>query len=658
MRRIGIVVNLSLALWFWQAAQHATAAEQVRLVEDGQPRAVIWLAQDASEQLGAAAQTLSDYVARSTGASLHVSKDSNLNELRDAMVFRVVTDPGLPDLDGDGFIIDVQPDGIWIKGSTDWGVEFGVYEFLERFVGVRWLLPGPDGDDVPERKTLDIPVGVLREEPAFFSRQMSGYRGEEQSLWARRNRMHGRVEFHHNLRNLFPPEKYTKSHPDFFPVRKEGEKRYLPPDNSWYDWQPCFSNPETVDEAIKNITAYFKANPDEVSYSLGMNDSNAFCRCPNCLAATGDRTNFVGMRDVSELYYAWCNRVIEGVLKEYPDKYFGCLAYWNTAEPPHKVEVHPRLIAYITYDRMQYAYHPVREREVGVTMAWAKASPTIGWYDYIYGTPYMVPRVWFHTMADYYRFARANGVHALYAEAYPDWGEGPKLYVAFKLQWNPDRDVDALLEEWYERAVGKNAAPHLAAHYAHWEDFWTRRVHAASWFPKKGTTFLHFSDPTYLDAVTPEDIRKSRAWLEAAVAAADPGKRWARAELLLRAFEYYEASYIAFSGDARAAAMPLATESDALRLLDFSTRVLEMAEKRRLIRDDRVLRHPGGLRYPALKGEKWGAKSMQRLAGWIEKSPLLRARVEETATNADSQNVRAAARNLLATDSEEDETGM
>ena len=319
------------------------------------------------------------------------------------------------------------------------------------------------------------------------------------------------------------------------------------------------------------------------------------------------------------------------------------------------------MIAYITYDRMQYAYHPVREREVGVTMAWAKASPTIGWYDYIYGTPYMVPRVWFHTMADYYRFARANGVHALYAEAYPDWGEGPKLYVAFKLQWNPDRDVDALLEEWYERAVGKNAAPHLAAHYAHWEDFWTRRVHAASWFPKKGTTFLHFSDPTYLDAVTPEDIQKSRGWLEAAVAVADPGKRKARAKLLLRAFDYYEASYVAFSGDTRAAAMPLATEDDALRLLDFSARVLEMAEKRQRMvlaefSNHPVLRHPLDIdRYPALKGEKWGAQSMQRLADWIEKHPILRARVEEMAANAESENVRVAAHNLLSYDSEDDE---
>ena len=45
----------------------------------------------------------------------------------------------------------VDPSQVIIAGPTPYGTEFGVYEFLERYVGVRWLMPGPDGEDVPAR---------------------------------------------------------------------------------------------------------------------------------------------------------------------------------------------------------------------------------------------------------------------------------------------------------------------------------------------------------------------------------------------------------------------------------------------------------------------------------------------------------------------------
>ena len=48
----------------------------------------------------------------------------------------------------------------------------------------------------------------------------------------------------------------------------------------------------------------------------------------------GIKLNYLGIRDVSDDYYAWCNAVAERVLEVFPDKWFGCLAYNNVAEPP------------------------------------------------------------------------------------------------------------------------------------------------------------------------------------------------------------------------------------------------------------------------------------------------------------------------------------
>ncbi|MBN2309223.1 MAG: hypothetical protein JXR94_09650, partial [Candidatus Hydrogenedentes bacterium] len=124
------------------------------LVRDGQPAAAVVVAEGAGEPVRRAAELFVATVRESTGAELPV-----VHEPPGAGT-AVFVGPGpwtdaapveQEGLDDDGFDI-LFPDehSILILGPTDYGTEFGVCEFLERFVGVRWLLPGPDGTDVPK----------------------------------------------------------------------------------------------------------------------------------------------------------------------------------------------------------------------------------------------------------------------------------------------------------------------------------------------------------------------------------------------------------------------------------------------------------------------------------------------------------------------------
>jgi len=646
------------------------ASDVARVVENGVARAVVVVAEGAPGQTIAAAELLGQYVQRSSGATLRVVEEGKasapqppgagptaasgatpltIHVGRDRYVESLGLE--LEDLDDDGFIIRV-PDGrnVVIVGPTPWGTEFGVCEFLERFVGVRWLMPGQDGDDVPDRRTIEIPVGTdIRSEPAFFSRQFSGLVGAVQTTWARRNRMHGRVSFHHNLLRLFPPSKYARTHPEFFPIR--GGRRYIPPNDHTHGWQPCFSAPGIVEEAVAAICRYFDQHPEATSYSLGVTDSSGHCECGRCRAQDPDEPNFLGRRNVSDRYYAWCNKVVEGVLRKHPDKWFGCLAYSEVAEPPSRLKVHPRIIPYMTYDRMKWVDPELRAEGRRLTKRWQSVSPVLGWYDYIYGTPYCVPRVWFHHMADYYRFALAHHVRAMYAEAYPNWGEGPKLYVALRLLWDPHQDVDALLDDWYARAVGPAAADALAGYYAIWEEFWTRRIPGSAWFTRGGQ-YLRFNNPSYLADVTEEEIRRSRELLERTVRLAGTDKQKARAKLLLRAFEYYEASALAYAGAGSREAPPPRTEAEAIEALGEARDRLLMAGRRlRLVKQ--FARHPVLVhpippdRHPLLAGAGWGGSSFWRLLDWIGRSQRVRARLERMAESA-TQDVRRQARAALA----------
>ncbi|MDD4394261.1 MAG: DUF4838 domain-containing protein [Desulfobacterales bacterium] len=555
---------------FWVFHLRDVESKQpMTIVSDGVANAWIRVAPDASDRVTSAAAELSACIEKRTGATVPVLKEkADPRPVPISIKTIDEKDPvyaGMKALWPDGFVIDTSGrDEIVISALTDSGAQFGVYEFLERFVGVRWLFPGPLGVDVPESPSFEVPRTVIREKPVFFSRQMSGFPNPVQRQWATHLRLRGHVRFSHNLNRIYPPQTYKKSHPGFFPL-KNGQRK-IPEDNRSQGWQPCLSADGIVDAAIKNICAYFEKTdsprsyrednacdqrlPNDAkidTYSLGINDFGGFCECELCAAADSGQKNFTGYPDRSELYFKWANAVAEGVLARFPDKWFGCLAYDNLLEPPQMEPVHPRIIAFMTYDRMKWIDASVESIGHQVTRAWDKKTQMLGWYDYIYGSVYHVPRIYFHQMAGYYRFGADHGVSAVYAEACPNWGEGPKLYVAAKLMWNPYADVDQILNQWYERAVGKEAAPYLARYYTLWETFWTQRIRNTKWFTPRGQ-FLHFWLPDYLELVTFDDISESRRLLETAVEKARTPIHKKRARLLLRAFEYYEASAVSYLG--------------------------------------------------------------------------------------------------------------
>lgn len=635
-------------------------AEDLTLVRQGQSQAVIVLPDPPPAALTNAARVLVDCIKQASGATLSIVKPAEIPANHQGVIIHLGA-TGLPGalaqlpagLDDDGFVVQAKGRDLALRGPTDWGTEFAVYDLLERHVGVRWLLPGPDGTDIPTRRTITVPEGNYRDEPVFFSRLFSGLKGAPQGAWARQNRMHGRVSFHHSLgQNIFKPEKYTKTNPEFFPM-KDGQTRYLPPDGHYHGWQPCFSAPGSVEVAIQTIREFFRENPQATSFSLGTNDSSGYCRCPGCLARISGERNFIGnYMDYSDLYYDWAYQVIEGVLQEFPDKWFGCLAYSEVAAPPKKAKVHPRLLPYMTYDRMKWVHPDLQKAGHEATEGWSKVTPNLAWYDYIYGTPYCLPRVWFHHSGDYLRYAQKQGVKAHYAEIYPNFGEGPKPYLFLKLWWNPNQDVSKLLSEWYERCVGPAAAPDLAAYYAIWERFWTRDVLQSKWF-SLGGQYLNFSHPGYLADVKREDLRESRRLLESCLSKCRTEPQRARLRILMQAYDYYEASALAYQATVNPP-RSVATEAEAMQALAEAVEGMTMARKRRhlaleVFPHDPVLQNPLGIdRFGLLAGDTWGGGGLWAVMDWVSRGDNAVARKVEELTRSEHANVADQARMMLA----------
>ncbi|PWV56520.1 DUF4838 domain-containing protein [Chitinophaga sp. S165] len=509
----------------------------------------IVIAKDASAQVQAAVKTLQLYLQKSTGVTVPVSNQkqgtSNLYVGKGAY-----SGIGNVSLDEDGFLLQtIDANNFVILGGSDWGTEFGVYDFLERFVGVRWLLPTDLGTVIPKLSTLEIPSVKIVENPVFLSRTLSPIVIEKNTTplnqWGRVNRLRGRVEVSHNLKNLFPPAKYTRSNPEFYPMVKG--KKLLPKDNNDQAWQPDFGAAGIADAASKEIVNWFDRNKSVTNFSLGINDSGNFNEpaANTTNARSMAQKNVMGFANASDQYYSWANNVISKVRKVYPGKKYTVLAYTSVAEPPSDKKVDKDIIPFIAFERMRWGNDGLKKTDQGLTQRWEQAAQTLGWYDYVYGNTYLVPRVWFHSMKEYLSWGNDHKVKYYYGELYPNWGEGPKAWVLAKLLWNPNQDVDALLNDWYTNAAGKQGGAKLKAFYAIWEKFWSQDIFANNGNSDTRSRVTFFN-PSYLASVPDDYLTQSDKLIGDAYKLAETEQQKALVSKLTQMWTVYKTSVVSY----------------------------------------------------------------------------------------------------------------
>lgn len=632
-------------------AADAPVVEGFKLVSEQQPLAVIVVPENASERVKTAAGTLQAYLKKSTGATLAVTSDPGelaaIHVGRTLYVDRIA--PDIAGLDEDGYVFESpDPKNFIILGGGDWGTEFGVYEFLERYVGVRWLMPGTAGESVPAHTSLVIPREPVRDQPVYnVSRTFSGAKvgSADEIEWVQFNRARfDRLARQHNLNGLFPVSKFGKTNPEFYPILDGA--RFLPPNDKNVAWQPNFSAPGIVEAAAEQIDAYFQNNPEASSYSLATNDTRSFDESPESLARRTGTINALGYDDVSNDYFPWANAVVEKVLEKYPNRWFGTQAYCETLEAPTNIEkLSDRLVPHITYERMRWSDPKLRAADQALTERWAKVAPTLGWYDYTYGLSYLVPRVWFHLMQEYLQWGAEHNVRSFHGDYIPNWsGEGPKTWLMMKLLWNPNRDVDALLDDWYQHAVGAEAAPKLREYYAIWEKFWTKDILSSPWNRGEGDEsglYLPFQNPAYLLDVPVAYLEESSRLLDEVYSLTSTPDQKARAERIRRMWQFYRASVLSYQAETSAAAAEVDSEDKALELLGRAESVLDLSTQRVALlntftAEDGAFR-PHFYARPLLIGANWGNSLIWRTLPWVSKSAKVREQVEKLTL---SQNPR------------------
>ena len=319
--------------------------------------------------------------------------------------------------------------------------------FLETAGGVRFLMPGEVGKEVPKRETISIQDNLLsRESPSMIFGSGRSNPGREM-VFLIANGVWGMGPFHtyggHTYPDACPGAKYFKTHPEYFGM-KNG-KRMLGPTKG--QTALCISNPQVEELIVEELKRRFDMGAEVCQ--LAQHDGWNICECEKCreMFGTGD--------DWGEKLWLFHRKIAERMLKERPGKIVHIINYARTANPPKSFKVFPANVMIEMCKCDEEAFK-----------AWKGYTVPHGFtvYTYLAGNyvqPGFVARHSFAYLATLAKRFRDNGVRGVYrcGKEGDLWGtEGPGYYVYNKLLQDGSLNVNALLADYCSAAFGPAAA--------------------------------------------------------------------------------------------------------------------------------------------------------------------------------------------------------
>ena len=420
----------------------------------------IVLPSSSTEHEKKAAEVLQDYLLQISGTALPIitaDKPGSPYEIllgqNDRLGERGIN-VDFNELEADGFVIKTDSMRLIIAGGNFKGTLYGVYTFLEKFLGCRMY--STKVKVIPKAEVIAFDSINIKEIPVIKFRDVH-YRvtyHQEFSEWHKldHDARGGRPAWGswvHTFNRLVPPDIYYKDHPEYFALR-DGKR--LPT-------QLCLTNPEVLKITIQNLRKQVASNPGAKYWSVSQNDNRQYCMCDNCRAIDEREGSPSGS------IIAFVNQVAD----QFPDLMISTLAYEYGRKAP--LTLRPRknvniMLCSIEARRdlpIAEAPDPESKSLVKDVEDWGKiASDIIVWDYVIQFTNLVSPFPNLQVLKPNIKFFADNGVTAMFEQGNGDGGgEFAELrsYVISRLLWNPNENVDTLMNDFLRGYYGAAAGP-------------------------------------------------------------------------------------------------------------------------------------------------------------------------------------------------------
>lgn len=415
--------------------------ENIHIVNDGRSNYTIIIPEQASKSDSTAAQYLSTYIRKITGAEIPVMSDSvapanheicigNTNRLK------------LPaeGFSPDGFILVSEGEKIFIGGGAHKGCIYGVIELLERW-GCRKF--SPDESYIPKSETLSLAPIKFADEPANALRIINGEMTKDQEFadWLRITTIPEVAPpgyYVHTFHRLIPREEFFDEHPEYF--------AWL--GNKYSFDQPCPSNPQVKKLIIERLGKEMEKYPDFDIWSVSQNDNFTYCQCDECMAIIEKEGSPAGP----------IIRLVNDVAAAYPDKIIATLAYQFSRSAPVKIKPASNVLVRLCTIELNRS-RPIEHDSLSQSFVkdisdWGKISNNIYLWDYTINFNHSVsPFPNLHVLQPNLQFFFENNVRWQFPQSNLQLGHEfaeLKAQLLSGLMWNPYLDTDSLKDDFFK----------------------------------------------------------------------------------------------------------------------------------------------------------------------------------------------------------------
>ena len=329
-------------------------------------------------------------------------------------------------------VLEGENVGMTIKGGNGRGVIYGVYRFLEKYAGFRYLAPGL------ETQTEDdviIPAGVVMEyAPSIISRRMCWYSVSGQIDWFLKNGIN-----QPNISSELGGD--YLNYGDYFvhTIGKLSETTYPYPD---YCSNPCLTDPEVYETVLKNVRAALAKNPKITIISISQTDVESWCQCPNCSKIEEEEGSYSGV------WIRFVNKIATELEDEYPNVLIDTLAYKHTQAPPKITKPHKNVCVRLCSIKCCFT-HPLGDANCPEgkkfhddIVGWGAICDNVHLWDYNTNFHYFISTFAnFGALRENMRFYAENNVASMFPQGNSQGQSGEfgelRAYLLAKLMWDP-----------------------------------------------------------------------------------------------------------------------------------------------------------------------------------------------------------------------------
>lgn len=436
--------------------------EGLKLTSHGKSDYKIVIPNEANNVEIKASAELQKYILKISGTKLEIVKETTTPYAYEIIIGHcnrpeTLTVAGLLDtLDEDGFLIKTIGHKLLVAGGKEKGTLYGVYHFIDKYLGCRMY--SSKVQLFPETPSIRIPSIDDIQEPDFAFRELHFPDPGCDSLyrdWHKLDLKEGKNDFGmfvHTFQSLVPPEKYFKTHPEYFSFLNV---QRIP------DGQLCLTNPEVFKIVVEGMKEQMKEKPEALFWSVSQNDTYKACECESC-------------RKVYKNYGGYSGAMIDFVNKIaafFPLKVISTLAYQYTRSAP--VNIKPAKNVNVMFCSIECnRSRPIATDPSAASFRkdaedWGKLTGNIFMWDYVVQfrnllSPFPNLRV----LQPNLQYFRDQGMQMMFQQ-----GSGSMLsefyelrqYLIAKLLWNTDTDVNAVMKDFTDGFYGP-AGKHVLAY--------------------------------------------------------------------------------------------------------------------------------------------------------------------------------------------------